>query len=211
MEEYPSNSKKVLGAKEPKAQDKKIERVTQSEVILKPKSLGRRMKDLFVGADIRGVTTYVIGDVLLPSLRNMIVDAGSRGLERMFRVDSVRRYMPSNTGPRVTYNSPVQRSYDPRSSPSAMLPGQPPNNSRGGRRETNEIIFATRADADEAIENFSVILDKYQAVSVSDVHDMVGLPASHTDQKWGWTSAEGVSIRQTRDGYVFELPPAEPL
>jgi len=212
MQEYPSNSKNVLGAKEPKAQkEKKIEKVTQAQVIQKPKPIGRRMKDLFLGADIKGVTGYVIGDVLLPALKNMIVDAGSRGLERMFWGDRApRRYTPSG-GPRVTYNSPVQRSYDPRGSSSVMLPGQPPRNSSSGRRDTDEIIFATRADADGVLESFSVILDKYEAVSVSDLHDMVGLPASHTDQKWGWTSAVGVSIRQTRDGYVLELPPAEPL
>ena len=210
MEEYPSNSKKVLGAKEPKAQkEKKIERVTQSEVVQKPKGMGRRLKDLFVGADFKGVTEYVVGDVLLPALKNMIVDAGSRGLERIFfRGQAPRRYTPIG-GTRVTYNSPVQRSYDPRGTSSVMLPGQPPRNQ--GRRDSNEIMFATRSDADAAIESFSVILDKYEAVSVSDLHDMVGLPASHTDQKWGWTSAAGVSIRQTRDGYVLDLPPAEPL
>jgi len=212
MEEYPSNSKNVLGAKEPKAQkEKKIERVTQAEVVQKQKSMGRRMKDLFVGADFKGVTEYVFGEVLIPALKNMIVDAGSRGLERIFyRGQAPRRYTPVG-GSRVTYNSPVQRSYDPRSSPSAMLPGQPPAFNRGGRRDTNEIMFSTRSDADTVLESFSVILDKYEAVSVSDLYDMVGLPASHTDQKWGWTSAVGVSVRQTRDGYVLDLPPAEPL
>ena len=213
MEDYPSNSKKVLGAKEPGTanEKKKIERVTTSEVIQKPKGLGRRMKDLFIGADVRSVSTYVVGDVLLPALKNMIVDATSRGVERIFWGDRLpRRYSPPSSGTRVTYNAPVQRSYNPQASPSAMLPGQPPAYNRG-RRDSNEIIFATRSDADAAIESFSIILEKYEAVSVSDLHDMVGLPASHTDQKWGWTSAAGVSIHQTRDGYVLDLPPAEPI
>lgn len=207
VEDFPGNQKNVLGAKANPKEEKKIERVVQGEVVQKPAPLGRRFKSLFFGGDFKGAATYVFSDVLIPAFKNMIVDAGRIGIERVVLGSSPgpRRYEPGR--PRVTYNNPVQRSYDPRTQ-TAMLPGQPP---RQQRRDEGELLFDLRSDADDVLEKFNDVLEKYEAVSVSDLHEMIGLPAAHTDQKWGWTSALGVAVRQVRNGYVLDLPPAESL
>ncbi len=55
------------------------------------------------------------------------------------------------------------------------------------------------------------IIETYEVASVADLQDLVGLPSSHVDNKWGWINLHDVQIRQIREGYVIDLPQAEPM
>jgi len=61
------------------------------------------------------------------------------------------------------------------------------------------------------VERLIDILDKYEVVSLADLYDLLGLPTSPIDNKWGWTVLKQVEIRQTREGYLIELPPLEEI
>ncbi len=85
-----ANSRKSIetqGGKPPSKE--KVEKVViTGEVITKKKGLGRKFKELFVSADAKSVIAYVAADVLLPAARNMIVDASTKGIERMMYGES---------------------------------------------------------------------------------------------------------------------------
>ena len=89
--------------------EKHIQKVVIGEVVTKKKPLSRKIKDLFVEADFRSVTRYVIYDVLIPAARNTIVDASTKGVERMMYGESAIRRRNTGAGPRVTYNNPINR------------------------------------------------------------------------------------------------------
>lgn len=190
---------------EPKVVEKLV---LETEVITRKPPLAERFKNVFLGADVESVARYVGSEVLLPALRNLLVDATTKGIERMVYGDSnLNRNRPQSYGPRITYNRPVNRSniLDPR----ANLPDQP---SRPRARATyQEIILGTRSDAELVLERLSDIIETYSVVSVADLYAIVGLNSTHVDNKWGWENVRQAEIRQIREGYLLDLPPAEPL
>ncbi len=203
--DYQSNSKKAKeqASKKPE-KDKNVEKVVVGEVVVQKKSLGRKVKDIFVEADLKSVLRYVGTDVLIPAARNMIVDASTKGVERMMYGESTIRRRGYGAGPRVTYNNPINRGYrDP--------VGRPQLPSRSPRLRRDDFILSSREEAELVLERMNDIIDTYEVASVADLNDLVGMPTSHVDNKWGWVYLGDVQIRQIREGYLLDLPPAEPI
>lgn len=200
--DYQSNSK----SRKDRDPDKKIEKVVTGEVKLHKKSIGQKAKDLFIGADPKSVVTYIVQDVLLPELRNMFVDASTKGIERMIYGETSPRRRSYGPGPRITYATPVSRSYrEPsRAIGSRRAPEEP-------RRSRDDLVLASREEADLVLEQMYVILDSYEVVTVGDLNELVGFPSTHVDNKWGWTELGNVRIQQVREGFLIDLPAAVPI
>lgn len=204
--DYQSNSKK---SKDP-VPDKKIEKVVTGAVVVKKQSFGEKVKAVFVEADFRSVARYVVSDVLIPAARNMIVDASTKGIERMMYGDRTFRQRGGSFGQqsRMTYGgSPIQRvdyRHPNTRPPSQMGPAYP----RSGR---HDFILDSRDEANEVLQKMHDILEMYDVVSVADLHELVGEPLSTVDQKWGWVNLVESQVQPVRGGYLVLLPPAEPL
>lgn len=214
-DEFPSNSKNPVGdnanAKKPK---KDVQKVVKGEVVLRPPSIGKRIKGIFFGGEFKGATRYIFGEVLIPAMKNMFVDAATQGVERVVYGDrQVRRrgITPMEYGrPRISYDR-IQDRFERQSTRSAMLPDQPPRFNTSSRPRESDIILADRQDAEAVLDQLETIVDTYNVVSVGDLQDMLGRPSSHTDMKWGWSSLNGSRIDQVRNGYLLTLPPVEPI
>lgn len=206
MPDYQSNSKKRKEAES--TTPKVVERVVVSDVIIQKKSVGRKFKDLFIAADIRTVIHYVATDVLLPAAKNMLWDSLSKGGERMIFGDSAVRRRNFGSGPRITYNNPINRGYEPSSSRYAPRPSSEP---RGSRHIRDDFLLSTREEAELVLERMNDIIDNYDVVSLADLNDLVGLPTTHVDNKWGWSSLGNVQIRQIREGFLIDFPPSEAI
>lgn len=202
--DYQGNSKKAK--EEAKSPAKNVEKVVVGEVTVQKKSLGRKFKDLFIEADFRSVTHYVIGDILLPALKNMMVDSVSKGVERMAYGESAVRRRSYGPGPRITYNNPINRGYRDHASRTPSVPTP-----RSTRRNRDDFILQSREEADLVLERMNDIIDTYEVVSVADLNDLVGFPTHHVDNKWGWVYLGDVQVRQVREGYLIDFPPAEPI
>lgn len=221
MEDYtaPANSKKSkAGAEgaEPSV-SKDIEPVVIVPVVMKKQGIGGTFKALFIEADIPSVTQYVFMDVLVPAAKNMMFDAIKEGAGRLFYGQN-RSPNRSNFGPggRFTYDynqGPIHRPYrDPR----GALPGpsrapEPYPGPRMARYARDEFVISSREEADTVLERMHEIIENYEAVSVGDLNELVGLPSTHVDQKYGWTSMVGAQVRQIREGFLLDLPPAQPI
>lgn len=206
--DYQGNSKKDKIDPEKKL-EKNIEKVVVGEVVQKPKSVGRKFKETFFGGDSKQVAKFITADVLLPAMRNLLVDMITKGAERMVYGErsSHRRGPNTNYGTMYSLNpGPSVRSpFDPRTPPSSVPRG------RINRHEISDIVVSTREEAELVVERLSDILDNYQVVSLADLYDLLGLPTSHVDNKWGWTYINSVPIRQVRQGYLLELPALEEI
>lgn len=203
--DYQGNTDKSKSTKPP---EKHIEKVVTGEVIQRPKSIGHKFKNIFFGGDVKTSARYVAGDVLLPALRNLVWDMISEGSKRVIFGESGFRRRPTEYRSRVQYNSPIYRPTDPRLSP-ARLPDQPMHPARVQRRDMNDVIFASREEAERAIEQLIDIIDKYEVASWADFCEMINVPSAPIDNKWGWTYLTNVTVRQVRDGYVIDLPALE--
>lgn len=205
--DYQSNSHKD---KKPATKpEKKVQRVTKGEVIVAKKSPGRKFKEIFVMADFRSVMEYVVTDVLLPAARNMIVDSASKGVERlMYGASNYRR--PG--GSKVTYGGFVNRE------PRDVISRSAPRGATGGlirphsqRQVREDFILTSRDEAETVLERMQDIIETYDIVTVADFNELVGFPSNHVDNKWGWDFIGDVQIRQIREGYLIDLPPAQPV
>lgn len=220
MEEFPGNSQRAKkpSREEPVIADKskKIEKVIEGEVVRRKKPLGKRVKETFLGGDGPTVTEYVIGDILIPGIRDMFADIVTGGIERMLYGESRpsgRRGGGSRFGAstgRINYGSFSQppvgraaRTEDPR-----------PSLSRKARatHDFDEILLPNRPEAEAVLEGLFAVLDQYEQVTVSDLYELVGISGNFTDERWGWTDLRGSRVERTRNGYfVLNLPPTEQL
>ncbi|HMS83598.1 MAG TPA: hypothetical protein PKD12_08110 [Nitrospira sp.] len=199
MEEFPPNSKKAAAN-----EDKKIERVTSADATRRKKPLGRKFTDTFFGGDFRGVVQYVLSDVLAPAAKDMIVEAGSQGLERFIFGETTRGRRPGGPAPQghIAYNRMSQKP-----------PSRPAISPRGrAQHNFDEVVLQSRSEGQEVLGRMYDILSRYESVTVSDLYELVGLRGDHTDLKWGWTDLHGATVERLRSGgFLLDLPTPEPL
>lgn len=210
MTDYRNNSEKAKSPADDIGKDieKRVDKVVSGDVVTRKKPLGKKFKEVFLGGELKTAGQYIVAEVLLPAFRNLLVDATTKGVERVVYGDS--GYQKPRSGydgrPRVTYNSPVNRGYD------RGRPNLPDQASRHRPRSGGEeMILSTRRDAETILERLQDIIDQYQVASIADLHDLAGIPTSHVDNKWGWETLRSSEIRQVREGYLLDLPPAEPI
>lgn len=215
MTDYTGNSRKAkeeaeAAAGETEVPDKKVQKVVVGEVVVRKKPLGRKIRDLIIEADFRGVGRHIIMGVLIPAAKNMMVDSVESGIRRIAYGENAMRGRGYSPGPRITYNNPINRTYQAPGPPrtSVEVNVGPRNRSR---HERGEFILNTRDEASTVLERMNDIIDNYQVVSVADLNELVGFPSTHVDNKWGWVYLGDVQIRQIREGYLIDLPPAEPI
>lgn len=221
MDDFPSNSRRREPEKAPtpppkKQEEKKVEKVTTGEVISRKKPLGKRMKELLVGGDANSVGRYVFFEVLLPAAKDTIADVVTQGVERMIfgEARSTSRRTGSRPGGSSGYTS-YNRYYS-----------TPPWDQKGARREEprreisrrarsshdfDEIILATRAEANEVLDRLFDLVSRYDQATVSDLYELVGLSGNFVDEKWGWTDLRGSGVTRVTDGYLLDLPRPESL
>jgi len=202
---FPSNSK----SPPPEDESRKVERVIIGGVKSRPKSIGKRLKEALIGGDSKSVIQYVIVEVVIPQVKDMLAEAATQGFERFIFGESrsnSRRSSVRTQGSRYTNYS----GYSARGN-------RPLGNAVREERtilsvrthNEDELIFQTRSDAQAVLERMYDLLEEYNAVSVADLKAMIEKSSNHTahtDQKWGWEELSGAEIRRVRDGYLLYLP-----
>lgn len=202
--EFPPNSARSKVEAEP-TEEKKVEAVVTGEVQRRKKPLGKRFQDTFFGGDARGTAVFVIGSVLIPAAKDMLVETGQQFIERMVYGDTKRRSF--NRGP----NPAGHISYN-RMAPSDRPPAPSMSRRARARHEFDEIVIPSRGEAEEVLDRMFDLLSRYDSVSVADLYELTGVQSAHTDQKWGWVDLRGSQVTRTRSGgYVIDLPEPSPL
>jgi len=202
-------TEKVKAPKDESDRETKLEKVVSGEVVTRKKPLGKRVKELFLGGEFKSAGQYLAAEVLLPAFRNLLVDATTKGVERVVYGDSslARGRAPSGYSPKVTYNTPINRGYSRNEMTRANLPDQPSR--PRPRNDGTELILASRSDAEMVLERLQDVIDRYQVASLADLHELAGIPTTYLDNKLGWESLRFAEIRQVREGYLLDLPPTE--
>ncbi len=86
--QFPGNSKKAKAFEE-KPEKKAVEKVVTGEVVQKKPPILQRVKNIFFAGDVNTVTRYLAQEVLLPALRNLIVDSTTKCIEKMMYGDNM--------------------------------------------------------------------------------------------------------------------------
>lgn len=211
MSELPPNSHK---AKET-AQAKKIKPVTSAQAERRKRGLGRQFKETFFGGSGKDAVGYAIEEVIVPAIKDTLVEALQGGVERLIH---------GNRGVgRRTYTTPWSNNndlgvgrfnYNGVSTPTPANQQQQRSFSQRGRarHDFGELLIPSGPEAHEVIDQMFEILGRYGQVSVGDLLALTGIRPDHTDEKWGWTDIEGATAIRTRNGmYRLALPKPQEL
>jgi hypothetical protein len=202
--DYPSNKRDQQQEREVK----NIKRVTSEEPVRRKKSLGKQFKETFIGGDAKTAVRYAMFDILLPAARDMVIDVTTQGLEKLIFGDSRRRRgsTPPQAGPTGYVSYDRYQMGSRQSAPQRAL-------SRRARaqHDFDEIVLTSRVEAEEVIDQMNEIISRYGVVSVADLYELIGLPSTHVDNKWGWSNLPGAGVARVRGGFLLDLPEPQPL
>lgn len=214
-ENLPGNSRSQSQRNRPRLEPEKPERIVEGKVITRKRPWQKKMVEVFFPERIDDVGEYILWEVLIPAIRDSMWEVASSGVDRFFGAGSdrqTRSRRPSTRGNRGGYSSHTnynRMSEEPRTN----LPHRG-RMSREARikHDFDEIILESRAEAEEVIDNMFDWVEKYNAITVAHLYEMIGETGDYTDDKWGWTDIRGAGITRVRGGgYLLDLPKPEPL
>ena len=202
MEDYKPNSHlSKMEQSNPTDDKKKIEKVVSGTVKVKKKSEIHKIKDIFVSEDAGNIKSYILNDVLIPTIKQTISDIvknvidmtlfggnGSKGRNSIASTVSYRNYYDrGNSIQRGTTRTTTGYNYD-------------------------DITIDSRGEAEEVLTRMDELISCYGVVSVADLYDLIGVTGSYTDNKYGWTNIRNARvIRANGGGWTVDRPKALPI
>lgn len=204
---YPGNSHKERDTPDKPEGRKPLEKIITGEAAQKKKTLGQKIAETFTGDDAQSVGSYILFDVVIPTVKTMISEAVSQGAERLLFGDSSRRSLGNR---RPQQHTSYNKMYTARSEPSRSE-GRSISQRGRATHDFDEIVLESRGDAETVLDRLGDLIADYDVATVSDLYDLVGITGSFTDDKWGWFDLRGASVTRVRAGYLLNLPKTAPI
>ena len=203
MESCPSNSHKVREENALSSQKKKqITKVTKGAVRTKKKNEMSKLGNMLISEDASKVKSYILMDVLVPTIKKAISDIVKNGVDMIL-------YGESGQNKKRTYASTVSyRDYYDNGGRGASRFDDPPRARTRVGYNFDDIILETRGEAEEVLSSMDELIETYGSVSVADMYDLVGISCEYTDNKYGWKNIRTAEPVRVRDGYMLKLPRA---
>ena len=218
MDDFPANSdrskEEINETSEPKEATKEPKKVIEGQVVRKKKSVGRKFKETFIGGSASTVGEYILYDILIPAIKDTLADVTTQGVERMLfsEVRSSSRRSGKRGRDNYTNYSNYTRRTEQRGSPFDDRRPDPRRRRPSAKYEFEDIIIPTRAEAEKVIDRLFDVIQKYDAVSVADLYELIGITGNYMDNKWGWYDIHGHDlVIRVSQGYLLNLPSPEPL
>ena len=206
MESCPSNSHKSREENALSSQKKKqITKVTKGTVRTKKKNEMSKLGNMFISEDASKVKSYILMDVLVPTIKKAISDIVKNGVDMIL-------YGEVGQNKKRTYASTVSyRDYYDNGSRSVSRFDDPSRARTRVGYNFDDIILETRGEAEEVLSSMDELIETYGSVSVADMYDLVGISCEYTDNKYGWKNIRTAEPVRVRDGYMLKLPKASLL
>jgi hypothetical protein len=197
-------------------QDKKITKVIDSDVVQRRKPLGKKIAETFSGDNMHEVGEYVLYDLVIPGVRDLLFDILTQGLQRKLYGDVRGRRIA--TGLAQAGQTTMKVAYNRISSPNSPTgrAGQPDgliDMSRRGRanHDFNEIVIADRGEAERVLDTLVELVAMYGSATVYDLYELCGITGQFPDQKWGWDDLRASRVDRVREGHLLNLPKPKPM
>ena len=175
-----------------------------------PQSAGRKFLSEFIADDIHNIKDYILWDVLLPAIKNAISDTVTNGIDMLLFGQT--RTRGGNTVKRIT---PYSSLYSNNVSGNRVVKYNEPVQDRRPRSlggySYQEVVLATRPEAEDVLAQMRLYLDRYGVVSVGDLYGAVGEVPDMIDNKWGWSDLSGACVQRCSDGFILRMPRVESI
>lgn len=202
MNNYGSNSHKSKSENAVTPTPSRASKVTTGKVNVKKKGVVETCIDSFVNEEIPNIKSYLVKDVLIPTIKNTIWDAFTNTLDMILYNGDGKG--PKRNGPGSSRNG--ANNYVSYNKYSSRDDRRNDNNNRRARYDFSYVTFDRERDAKDVLAQMDEIMEQYKLVRVADFYEMIGETPSFTDQKYGWNDIRNAKIRSTRSGYYIDLP-----
>lgn len=203
-EELKPNSHKYKERASKSLPEKNIEKVTTGTVRTKKKSDLRKLADVFIPEDVESVKSYILMDVLVPTIKKTVVDIVSDGIQILMYGEKRGNNNSRSIADKVSYRNYYDDKRDDRRS-------RRPQPRQIGTYIYDDIILDSRGEAEDVLRHMGDLIETFNMVSVADYCELAGAKCEWTDNKYGWFDIRSAHVIRTRDGYMIKLPKAVPL
>lgn len=173
------------------------EKIISGSARLRKESFADRLVHMFISEDIDDIRRYLVEDVIVPGIKDAILD----GISMLFNKTPYYRSSSSRSG------------YTPYSSASKSSKSTATKiNTRGASFVPPTV--ETRADAEQAYAAIKELIDdpQFRCATVLDLYSFCGLDCDYAKDAWGWNTMDGIRIVRERDGrWTIECPKPELL
>lgn len=201
------NSHRLREANQPQEPEAKevIEKVVTGKVVTRKQPWYKKAKQNLIADDAQTIGEFLLTDVIIPTTKNFLMDLLTEGASRALYGSSRQSLRRSVLGSR---GGGIRTKYDQMSSgePRRMM-----SREHRANHDFDEVILDSRDEAITVVEELIARVDRYGSASVSDLYDLVGVTGSFADQRWGWTDLRTADVRQSRGGFLLDLPRPEQL
>lgn len=202
MPDYKPNSNKYKKEQQELKEEKRVSAVVQGKV--KKKNEAQKFISNFISDEAENIGSYIVMDLVIPGLRNIILDIITGSAEMIFGGDSRRRRR--STVDKVSYINYNDRYRD------RERDRRPSDAVRRSACDFDDIVVDSRGEAEEVFSQLEAMIDTYKVARVSDLYDLVGITGPHTANRYGWTNLRNAEAVRLRDGgYLLKLPRAIPI
>lgn len=200
--DYKPNSHKFKEEQDTAVEKRKVEKVIKGTAKTKTNEL-RKFTDVFISEDVKNVKTYVLMEVLVPTIKKAIVDIVTDGINMIFFGGTGARKSRTNAS-YVSYNS-----YSDRKDTRPYESDRPKTAFR-----YDDIVIDNRGEAEDVLDQMQALIETYGMATIGDLYDLVGInDDNYMKHRYGWTKMNfhNVKVERVRDGYLLKLPKALPI
>ena len=204
--DFPGNSKTTHIKPDPE-EKRVVKKVIKGNVTRQKKSASKRFSESFFGDSLRSTWDYVWNEVLVQAAKAAFEDMITGGTRRMLYGDDAPTHRAGSRRGSETF-------FDYRGASTGRSGRAISRNSQGrARHNFDDIIFTSRAQAEEVMFALSDLVIDYGVASVADMYRLAGASFTPTDNRWGWDALDGTRVcaGRGRNQWVIDLPRAIPI
>ena len=159
MEDYKPNSNKSKMEQTANSEEKKkkMEKVVSGVAKTKKKGGLTKFADVFISEDANDVKEYLLTDIAVPAIKNVIFDLVTNGLSLILHGRNAVGSRTTNAS-KINYNKCYPR--DSYQRPVSSAPRE-----RRTAFDYDDIIIPTRGDAEVVLDTMSAAIEKYGHVT----------------------------------------------
>lgn len=191
--------------------------IVTGKVSVKPKSEGKKIFETFFKGNLDTVRRGVWGDVIVPTIMDMLWSALERAGRGLIYGDSDGysrrdRDRDSVRATRVDFTAYSKRDRDRRRDRDVY------DDMTKDVYDYGEVRFEydrgpngysredARRDAERVLAKMEDTIDEYHWISVGQMFDLIRVPRKYTDSNWGWRDLRDASVVNGRNCYILKLP-----
>lgn len=190
--------------------------ITGKNLVQTKKPLTQRIVEMFVGDDTDSLGGYIATEIVVPAIKNMLLDIAEGALLGGGRGFQPRRYFGKrDKGYDYSYPYRSQYSYESRDSRRSTRREDYDDRYSNKGADYRAIVVLdgpdSRIQAQEIVDRLRELIEIYNQASIADLYRMVGVPSAYTDNNWGWTNPNDIGMRKVSTGWLIDVAEAEYL